>query len=80
MYGDFGFEPATVTIQPGTAVIWTNEGPTIHNTVSKERGIWELPIMAKGDEYRFTFETAGEFPYWCTLHPTMLGTVTVVEG
>ncbi len=57
-----------------------NEGPTIHHTVSKERGIWESPIVATGDVYRFTFEESGEFPYWCTLHPTsMLGSVVATE-
>lgn len=74
---DFAFEPATITIKPGTTVVWTNEGPTEHNTVSKKGKVWESNIMEKGDVYSYRFEKSGEFPYWCTLHPSMLGTVVV---
>lgn len=74
---DFAFEPATITIKPGTTVVWTNDGPTEHNTVSKKGKVWESNIMEKGDVYSYRFEKSGEFPYWCTLHPSMLGTVIV---
>ncbi len=74
---DFAFEPATITIKPGTTVVWTNDGPTEHNTVSKKGKVWESNIMEKGDVYSYRFEKSGEFPYWCTLHPSMLGTVKV---
>lgn len=73
---DFNFDPPTITIPAGTTVEWTNVGPTQHNVVSQE-GIWESPIMEAGATYRFTFDEPGTYAYWCTLHPTMLGSVTV---
>lgn len=74
---DFAFEPATITIKPGTTVVWTNDGPTQHTTASKEGNVWESKIMEKGDVFRYRFDTSGTYPYWCTLHPSMLGTVIV---
>lgn len=74
---DFAFEPASITIKPGTTVVWTNEGPTQHTTASKEGNVWESKILEQGDVYRYRFDQSGEFPYWCTLHPSMLGTVIV---
>jgi len=73
---DFAFDPPTITIPVGTTVEWTNVGPTQHNVVSKDR-IWESPILEAGGTFRFTFEEPGTYAYWCTLHPTMLGSVTV---
>jgi hypothetical protein len=36
--------------------------------------------MLKGDVYERRFETLGTFDYFCTLHPNMVGSVTVVEA
>jgi hypothetical protein len=35
------------------------------------------PIMAPQATFGHMFETAGEFPYFCLLHPNMVGTVVV---
>ncbi len=76
---DFAFEPPTITIKPGTTVVWTNDGPTQHTTASKEGNVWESQILEQSDVFRYQFERSGTYPYWCTLHPSMLGTV-IVEG
>jgi plastocyanin len=34
-------------------------------------------IMMTGDTYSYTFVTAGSYPYICSIHPSMTGTVTV---
>lgn len=73
---DFAFDAETVTVAPGTTVTWVNEGPTIHNTVSKD-DLWSSEIMEAGDTFSFTFENPGTYPYLCTLHPIMLGTIVV---
>lgn len=73
---DFKFAPATVTIALGTTVVWTNVGPTEHTTTSKQ-GLWDSGILPKEAVYRFTFSKPGEYPYWCSLHPDMLGTIIV---
>jgi plastocyanin len=34
--------------------------------------------VAPGTSYSFTFSNAGSFPYTCSIHPTMTGTITVM--
>ncbi|HEU5422380.1 MAG TPA: cupredoxin domain-containing protein [Nitrolancea sp.] len=75
---NFAFEPATITIKPGTTVVWTNTSPTQHTTTSRQpANVWDSGIMDSGAVFRFTFQQAGEFDYWCALHPEMLGKVIV---
>lgn len=70
------FGPADVTVAPGGTVTWTNGDPFSH-TVTFEDGGDSSETLAAGDTFERTFDTAGEFPYACTIHPQMTGTVTV---
>ncbi len=78
---DFAFNPKVITVKVGTKVTWTQVGPTIHNTVSKQRVagkfLWESPIMEKGEKYSYIFTQAGTYDYLCTLHPEMVAQVIV---
>jgi plastocyanin len=73
---DFKFDPATITVPVGTTVVWVNQGPTEHSTTSKQ-GIWDSHLLQKGQSFQYTFTKPGSYPYWCTIHPEMLGTVIV---
>lgn len=73
---DFSFDPPTVTIAPGTTVVWTNVGPTAHTATSQEQ-LWDSGILQAGGTYSITFNEPGEYGYWCTLHPNMVGSVIV---
>ncbi len=71
------FAPATVTINVGDTVTWVNDDPnTPHNSVSNN-DLWDSGNLESGAEYSFTFEKAGAYPYVCTYHPGMNGTVIV---
>lgn len=78
---DFDFKPKVLTVKVGTKVTWTQVGPTVHNTVSKQRvngkWLWESPLMDKGEKYSYTFTAAGTYDYWCTIHPDMVAQVIV---
>jgi plastocyanin len=37
-------------------------------------------LVAKGTTFTHTFDAAGEFPYFCQIHPTMVGKVVVVAS
>ena len=78
---DFAFSPKIVTVQVNTKVIWKQIGPTVHDTVSKDRAagkfIWQSPIMEKGETYSYTFTKSGTYNYICSLHPQMTGQVIV---
>jgi plastocyanin len=70
------FVPATVTIAPGGTVTWTFV--IEHNVTfgTNEPTGGDIPNTASGSVSR-TFPNAGTYPYDCTLHPGMSGTVNV---
>lgn len=79
------YDPAEVTVSPGSFVTWKNEDSAIHtatsgdpetatpddllDTVLVSLGASSKPITMPSD--------TGEYPYFCTLHPWMTGTVAV---
>ena len=73
---DFKFTPATITVNVGDTVTWTNNGPTPHSATAKD-GSFDTGIMDKGKSGSATFNNAGTIPYICTPHPFMKGTVIV---
>ena len=73
---DFQFAPASVTIDVGDTVTWTNEGPTAHSATADDRS-FDTGIFDAGQSRSHTFDEAGTFAYFCTPHPNMRGTVTV---
>jgi plastocyanin len=73
---DFQFAPASVTIDVGDTVTWTNEGPTPHSATADDRS-FDTGIFEAGQSRSHTFDEAGNFAYFCTPHPNMRGTVTV---
>jgi LPXTG-motif cell wall-anchored protein len=73
---DFQFAPASVTVNVGDTVTWTNNGPTPHSATSSS-GVFDTGIMDAGQSGSHTFTEAGTFAYICTPHPNMHGTVVV---
>ncbi len=78
------YVPAETSVPTGTAVTWSNDDTTIHTVVegSPQAGAGETPafdsgIIAPGATWENTFDTAGDFDYYCSLHPFMVGKVTV---
>lgn len=72
----FVFTPAEITVEAGTIVEWVNHDQTIHNIVLPTARV-SSPGMDTGDHYTFRFETPGDYPYLCALHPHMTGLVHV---
>jgi plastocyanin len=70
----FGANPLTVAV--GTTVTWINNDSIAHNSVANN-GTWTSTLLNPGQTFQFRFATAGTFPYRCTIHPNMVGTVTV---
>ena len=71
---DFEFDPATVTINVGDSVTWTNDGAVPHTATGDD---FDTGLVNAGASDSVTFDEAGSFDYVCTLHPQMTGTVTV---
>lgn len=79
-----GATSANVTIKAGTTVVWVNNTPggIPHNVVSGSGGTPNnkfptSPIFSAGGQYTYTFTTPGEYPYYCGVHPAMVGWITV---
>lgn len=77
---DFAFTPKTITVPVGTTVRWINNGSAPHTVTSTSSPrAFDSGTLNSGDSFEFTFKTAGQFPYRCSIHPSMTGTV-IVEG
>jgi plastocyanin len=73
---DFAFSPDPLEITVGTTVTWTNQDSAPH-TATGEGGSFTTGRLDQGQSGSFTFDTAGEFPYFCEFHSNMKGTVVV---
>lgn len=73
---NLAFAPATITVNKGDTVVWTNKDSVAH-TVTGTAGGPASPSIAAQGTYSFTFPATGTFAYHCTIHPMMTGTVVV---
>ena len=75
------FSPNPIQVSVGSTVTWTNNDSVIHTvnsgTSPTQSGLFSSPIMNPQDTFEYTFTEAGEVPYFCMLHPNMVGTVSV---
>lgn len=71
----------TVTfVSPGDSVTWTNEDMAPHTVTGAGSSWGDDRYMDQGDEVSYTFEDEGVYPYFCALHPSMVGTVVVGDA
>jgi plastocyanin len=74
--GNFTFKAPVTTVKAGTTVTWTNGDDIPHTVVAKD-GVFKSKVLDTGDHFSFTFAKAGQFGYFCSLHPHMTGTIIV---
>lgn len=75
----FCYEPTVLRVDAGQTVEWTNRDEAPH-TVTGVNSAWgDSTQFGEGESISFSFPTEGVFPYFCALHPGMLGTVVVGE-
>jgi plastocyanin len=77
----FAFKPNPVKVKVGETVTWTNNDQILHTVTSGTRGkpdgLFEQKLDGAGSKAMFTFKTAGNFAYHCSIHPGMDATVEV---
>ena len=75
------FSPNPIQVSVGSTVTWTNNDSQAHTVNSgnspTQSGLFDSPIIAPQATFEYTFTEAGEVPYFCILHPNMVGTVSV---
>ena len=72
---NFTFQPKEMKVKVGTTVTWKNRDDIPHNVVCA--GKFRSKTMDTDDTYSFTFTAAGDYKYFCSLHPHMTGMVKV---
>jgi plastocyanin len=75
---NFSFTPATLTVAVGTTVTWTNRDDIPHTVVSTDDPkAFKSKVLDTDEKFSYTFTKAGAYPYFCSVHPKMTGTVVV---
>jgi plastocyanin len=73
---DYAFSPSTLTIQKGANVTWRNDDSVEHQITSDSQA-FSSPLFGTGGTYTYQFNTTGTFPYHCSIHTYMKGTIVV---
>ena len=75
---NFTFSPATLTVTPGEKVTVVNKDSTTHTVTATGNKAFDTGDIASGATTTFTApSTDGSYPYICTIHQFMHGTLTV---
>ena len=83
---DTAFQPNPVQVSVGATVTWTNDDSQPHTVTSGQNAQPDNkfnsspnfnPLLNPGQTFSHTFTEAGQYPYFCLLHPNMVGTVSV---
>jgi plastocyanin len=72
---NFTFTPVELTLKVGDTVTWTNHDDIPHTVVSA--GKFRSKTLDTDNSFSFTFTTAGDYKYFCSLHPHMTGLIKV---
>jgi plastocyanin len=74
------FEPTVVRVDAGQTVTFTNKDPDAHAVTGVANSWGNYDELGQGDSVSYQFDEAGVFPYFCVLHPSMVGAVVVGDG
>lgn len=79
---NIAYQPNPAQIRVGDTITWTNNDLEPHSVTSGENaqadGRFDSGIMAPTRTFEQTFTQLGQYPYFCILHPNMIGTVIVI--
>jgi plastocyanin len=82
--GDQAYNPNPVKVKSGDTVAWTNNDSQIHTVTSgidssdpNMGKVFDSSMLSQNQTFSYKFTNAGEFSYFCELHPTMVGKVVV---
>lgn len=81
-FGNFKFDPGTLTVKVGTKVTWTNSTSSPHTATSDAGAPASFdsgPIDASSGTFSFTFTKPGTYNYHCDFHSYMHATIVVTS-
>ncbi len=74
------FEPTVIRIDRGASITWTNLDEVPHTVTGADNTWGSYDELALNDQATYRFDDSGVFPYFCFLHPSMIGAVVVGDG
>jgi plastocyanin len=79
--GSNSYNPNPIEIKVGDTVTWINNDSSPHTvTSSSNESNFDSDVLQRGEAFSFIFDKEGQYPYFCTLHPSMVGTVVVLPS
>jgi plastocyanin len=77
--------PRVASIEKNALITFENNDTAAHTTTSGTpsdgpSGIWDSSLMMNGQSFSVRLSDVGEYPYFCMVHPWMIGTILVVDG
>lgn len=74
---NFCYGPTVVHLRPGESVAWINRDAIEHTVTGANRAFGSYRALKEDRSVTWQFDRAGVYPYYCVLHPGMVGTVVV---
>ncbi len=79
------FVPASVIVHPKDSVTWSNSDSSAHTVTSGTAakgpdGNFDSSLIMAGKTFTHKFDTLGNYPYFCSVHPWMMGNVLNTVG
>lgn len=66
----FAFEPGNLEVSVGATVTWTNQDSAPHDATARDAD-WQTEQLSEGESNTLTFDSRGEYDYYCSIHPSM---------
>ncbi len=74
----FDPNPFTRSFNAGSRVAWANNDGVVHRLVSVAPApLFDSGDIAPGATFEFTYSARGTYAYHCSIHPSMVGTITL---
>lgn len=71
------FHPEALELRRGDTVVWINRDIFPHTATATRKSGWNTGSLLQGESGRYVPRRKGEEPYFCMLHPSMLGKLII---
>ena len=81
MMQGYAFSPAALTVRVGDTVTWIQHDEAPHDVVTTSAPVaFRSPQLSAGQSWSYTFQQPGTYQYYCSVHPDMRASVTVLPA
>ncbi|WP_206785574.1 plastocyanin/azurin family copper-binding protein [Amycolatopsis sp. MtRt-6] len=81
MMQDYAYSPTALTVRVGDTVTWMQHDQAPHDVVTTSAPVaFRSPQLSAGQSWSYTFRQPGTYQYYCSVHPDMRASVTVLPA